>query len=419
MKFNKSLIIFSFLLVALLCISSAAAGEDVNIDDNSSSSKLEQTGVNIEADNELISINNESVLSAPKTIHVEEIEENHNEMVQSTIQMAIDGANAGDTIIIDGRSYVHCHFVVNKKLTIITNVGTTMTECPSNTKGSGYHGIFYISPEASGTVIEGFDIGFNKNNQVDGPNDYGIFVEGASDVVIRNCKVSTFGFSDAIRLENAKNANLVNVTLFNANNGLRVINSENITVSKSNIRNTNNGINIIDSSQIRVNDNFISNNNVSGIAFSGNGRDLTIIYNNVTDNFNGVRITSANHVYILSNYISFNTYNGVYVDNDIIKIEIKGNFFNQNHYWEVFNDFHVTNLKDNGNELEIVDNNYMINYGSGTSDIDRPIWTQVYDYLPGYGEYNYDAANDRYIYVGEMNGDYWGHHRVMFIAQGL
>lgn len=142
MKFNKSLIIFSFLLVALLCISSAAAGEDVNIDDNSSSSKLEQTGVNIEADNELISINNESVLSAPKTIHVEEIEENHNEMVQSTIQMAIDGANAGDTIIIDGRSYVHCHFVVNKKLTIITNVGTTMTECPSNTKGSGYHGIF-------------------------------------------------------------------------------------------------------------------------------------------------------------------------------------------------------------------------------------------------------------------------------------
>lgn len=43
-----------------------------------------------------------------------------------------------------------------------------MTECPSNTKGSGYHGIFYISPEASGTVIEGFDIGFNKNNQVDG-----------------------------------------------------------------------------------------------------------------------------------------------------------------------------------------------------------------------------------------------------------
>lgn len=39
-------------------------------------------------------------------------------MTDSTIQKVIDSANAGDTIIIDGKSYVHCHFVVNKKLTI-------------------------------------------------------------------------------------------------------------------------------------------------------------------------------------------------------------------------------------------------------------------------------------------------------------
>lgn len=79
-----------------------------------------------------------------------------------------------------------------------------MTECPGNTKESGNHGIFYISPEASGTVIEGFTIGFDSNNKVDGEDDYGIFVEGASDVMIRNCEVSTYGYSDAIRLENAK-----------------------------------------------------------------------------------------------------------------------------------------------------------------------------------------------------------------------
>lgn len=417
MKFNKSLVIFSFLFIALLCISSVGASDDAAIDGNVSSLKLEKINENIEVDTQLMAYDNESVLSEPKTIHVEEIEDNHNEMTDPSIQKVIDSANAGDTIIIDGKSYVHCHFVINKKLTIKSTIGTTMSECPGNTKGSGYHGIFYISPEASGTVIEGFEIAFDKNNQVDGENDYGIFVKGASDVTIRNCKVSTYGFSDSIRLENAKNTNLANLTLFNASNGIRIINSENIQIGKSNIKNIKNGINIIDSSQIKVNDNIISNNEISGVSFSGNSKNLTVIYNNITDNFNGIKITSTDHVYILSNYIAFNTYNGVYIDYDVIKIEIKGNFFNQNHFWEVFNDFHTTNLPDNGHEKQIVDNNYMINYGSsGTSDIDRPIWTQVYDYLPGYGEYDYDAANDRYVYVGEMKGDYYGHQGVMFIA---
>ena len=80
----------------------------------------------------------------------------NNQMLNQTIQTAINNAKSGDTIIITGTSYVHCHFVINKNLTIISKVGTTMSPCPSNTQGSGTYGLFYIGPEGSGTVIQGF-----------------------------------------------------------------------------------------------------------------------------------------------------------------------------------------------------------------------------------------------------------------------
>ena len=420
MKLNNVLIFFSFLLVVLLCIGSVAANENVNIDNNltDDSSDLDLVKCDDEINSNVLGASNDdSVLSASKTWVVDEIEDDHNEMTQSTIQVTIDKASAGDTIIINGKSYVHCHFVVNKKLNIISNVGTSFEVCPSNTQGSGYKGIFYISPAASGTVIDGFTI----NNKVYGENDYGIFVSGASDVIIRNCVITHDGYSDAIRLLNTKNALVENVTLSNANNAIKIQNSQGTNVKKSIIKNSKYGVNIADSTSTTVSDNNINNNKIAGVAFSGTGKYLTVIYNNISDNGNGISLTSSDNVYILSNYISFNKNNGVYVDYNITKIEIKGNFFNQNYKWEVFNDFHVKNINDiylkNADKLEVITNNYMINYGGyGSGDMDRPIWTQVYEYKPSIGDYTYDEVNDVYIYVGTGNGDYYGHQGIMYLG---
>ena len=141
MNFHKTLLLLSFLVVAMLCISSVAASEDDiggNLTSDSSYSIIQSYNNPdcLETSNE-----NNSTLSSPQTIIVEEIEDDHNEMSQPTIQKAIDSANAGDTIIVEGKSYVHCHFIINKKLTIKSNVGTTMEVC-SSTQGSGYKGIF-------------------------------------------------------------------------------------------------------------------------------------------------------------------------------------------------------------------------------------------------------------------------------------
>ena len=415
MKFKNYLLILSFLLMSLIVIGSVTASDDVDLI-SLNSSDIELNTIDDGNLNEKIELSqdDDSVLREPQTIVVEEIDKNHNEMTSPTIQKAIDSAKAGDTIIIEGTSYVHCHFVVDKQLTIKSNVNTTMEVCPGSSAGSGYKGIFYISPKASGTVIEGFALTSDVSND----NDYAILVSGASDVVIQNCQVSNTGYSDIIRIENAQNAVVQNVTLSNGENAVRIKNSQKVNVKNCTVENTKNGINVIDSSQIKINDNNIFNNKVSGISFSGTGNDLTVIYNNLTENGDGLRITAPENVYILSNYIAFNKNNGVYIDNNVSYIEVKGNFFNQNIKWDVFNDFHVKNMKYNGNEIEVITNNYMINYGFGSGDMDRPVWTQMYEYRPGtsYADYDYDSAKDVFIYVGEGNGDYYGHQEVMFLG---
>jgi parallel beta-helix repeat protein len=363
----------------------------------------------------ILNDNADEILTSSNVIVVDEIEKNHNEMNSPTIQKAINDASDGDTIVVNGESYVHCHFTVNKKLTIISNVGTVLDPCSSKA-GSNHQGIFYLSSKASGTVIQGFT--FVNDNYVLSDNEgYGILVKGACDVTIKDCNVTTKGIADSIMIENAKNTIIDNVNVYDSKNGIKSVNSQNLVIKNSKATNCNYGIRLIDSTKTTIESNSITRNSIAGIAFSGTGSYLTVIYNNITENLNGINLTSSDHIYILGNCISFNNDNGVYVDNNITSIEIKGNFFNQNHKWEVFNDFHVKNINDIYNsksgDLEIIDNNYMINYGgSGSGDMDRPVWSQVYEHKPG--QYNYDAENDVYVYVGS-GGEYYGHQGVMFL----
>ena len=429
-----------------MCMASVAAVEDANMDGNnltSDSSSIEVASVEsglgdeiilnsgisdvkLESNNlteeglfdesNLTSSDDGSLSSEPKEIVVD-IGDNYNEMNSKLIKNAITGANAGDTIIINGSYAVHCHLIINKQLTIKSNVGTTLGPCSSSAT-SNHQGIFYITSAASGTVIEGFNFN-DKEGVLTDSEGYAILVKGASNIIIKNCNVSTDNFADSIRLENANDCIIQNVTVTESVNGIKIKNSQKISIRDSLIKNSVYGINIIDSSNLTIDSNNISSNDIAGIAYSGTGSNLDIVYNNITDNGNGVNLTCSNYVYILSNYISFNKHNGVYVDYNITKIEIKGNFFNQNLEFEVFDDFHVENLdKRTGDKYQIITNNYMVNYGPGdASDLARPIWRQVYFYRGlGNGNYLYDESNDVYNYVGYGNGDYVGQQYTIYLG---
>ena len=328
-------------MVALLCISSVAASEDNICDDNltADSSSLE---LEIDDESGELTASGDSALSEPQTVVVDNVGENHNEMNEHTIRNAIKSANDGDTILIDGQYYAHVHLQIDKKLNIVSNVGTTMEPCGS-TAFSGFQGMLYLTSGASGSVIEGFNFVNDGTAQFSDNGDYGIFIDGASNVTIRNCTFSNEGYGAAIRVNNAQNTLITNVSIGNANNGIW----------------------ITDSNQTRVEYSFIDNNKVAGVAIAGFSCNSTIIHNNITNNKQyGIDLTSSDNINILSNYIADNSKYGVYVNCYVKRIVINGNFFKLNGLGEVYNTDEAKNVWTKGGEkLEEINNNYMIGVG--------------------------------------------------------
>ena len=393
MKNKKIFMILSFLIVALLCMSSVVASDDYNDNLTSDSSSTELERGDVSDLNELSVANDDSVLSASKNVVVDENGGNHNEMNEHSIRNAIQSANAGDTIVVNGENYAHVHVTIDKKVTIKSEVGTVLSPC-SSSADSGYHGIFYLTSKASGTVIEGFN--FIGDGMLYGNGDYGILIKGASNVIIRNCTFSDMGSADAIRLENANGATIDNVTISDAVCGVRIKDSSNVVVKNSDIK----------------------NNKVAAVSVEGSSKTTTIKFNNLTNNGVGVNLTSSNYVYVLSNYIAYNTH-GVYVNCNVTRIEIKGNFFNQNKMYEILNDYRVRNLVNSAKRIgypdrEIIDNNYMV--GLEGAQEERPVFRNTFEYRgTNKGDYSYDSVNDVFKYVGNNKGDYISNKGAVFL----
>ena len=237
MKLKRIILILSFLLVAMIFIGSVSATEGNNLNLTTGSSIDMMSSI----DENLMSTSmGDDILQTGKTITVDAVGENHNEMNEKTIQKALDDANDDDTIIINGNNYEHVHRTIDKKLTIKSEVGTVLSPC-SSTKDSGYHGIFYLTSKASGTVIEGFN--FIGNGMLYGNGDYAILVNGASNVIIRNCTFSDIDSGDAIRLEKANGAIIDNVAVNGAVYGVNIKDSNNVVVENSDIKNNVSSLN--------------------------------------------------------------------------------------------------------------------------------------------------------------------------------
>ncbi len=241
-----------------------------------------------------------------------------NQMDDPTIQTAIDNADDGDTIEITGKNYEHCHFVVDKKLTIVSNVGTKMTPCPSNTKGSNGIGIFYFSPEASGSILSGFTF-VNMESKIGDVDPYAIYVNGAKDIQITNNNIDQVSDGPGIYLKGASNT---------------IITNNNITYSK-------NGILIENNNKATITNNNIENNKNSGIYVGESNKNIDIMNNTIANNnYNGVIVKSANNVNIINNVIMANrdntlqeranNGNGVYVDCAVDSLKINYNYIYEN-----------------------------------------------------------------------------------------
>ena len=363
MKFNNVLFIFFLLLITLISFSCVVANEDTNDTVDSPILEMDDES-NIDLNENTLSANVEDSVLSAQTVVVDESGGNHNEMNEHSIRNAITSANSGDIILIKGNYYEHVHVTINKQLIIKSDVGTNLDPCTSRAD-SNYAGIFYLTSQASGTVIEGFNFN-NDDGRMWDDGDYAIYINGASNVIIRNCTFSNNGFSNAIRIENSNNVVIENVTASNALNGLLIKNSEGIIARNSVFKDSTYGINDVDSTKTTITSNNIYNNKEAGILVAGSSNNPTISYNNITNNKNGMEMTSSNYINVLNNYIASNSNYGVLVNCEVTQIYIVGNFFYKNSNGEVY--FTKKVFVPGGEYLEVVNNNYMVGVGERPVD---------------------------------------------------
>lgn len=308
MKINKIIIISLILIIGLTFISSISAQDsnDLNLTDENE---------------DIIEINDDSKLTTdesdccdeetgPQTYYVAPDPDNPNQVQKPTVQPIIDKANPGDTIVLNG-TFVHCHFMINKTLTIIATPGTSVGVCPHHThmmkygEGPEDNGIFYISPKANGTVLSGFsftnDYYYIANNIY---NPFGVYVD-ADDVLLENLTFNWVGVSqetskydpndflfNAIILNNAQNTTIENIILGNVNSFIKSVNATNINTNSvvmvenkvkelvsTTIASSSLNIKVSDNGNLQVtlkdaNNNPIPNKNVV-IVLDGQSRSLT------------------------------------------------------------------------------------------------------------------------------------------------
>lgn len=140
----KNKIITILLFISLLFLFSAiVSAENVSNITSADIDEIDEINtIDLSSNNQISNQEIRTVSNDVKTYTVDG--SSKNQMSNPTIQNAINSANSGDSIEIIGENYEHCHFVIDKNLTIFSNVGTTMTPCPSNTEGSNGLGVFIL-----------------------------------------------------------------------------------------------------------------------------------------------------------------------------------------------------------------------------------------------------------------------------------
>ena len=265
MDMNKIVIISLIFIVGLACIGAISAQDSDDLALTDSIDDIDDGNIEASVDDADL-IADDSSCCDDNAIIVMPDPENPNQVQKPTVQPAIDAANEGDTIILDGE-FVHCHFMINKTLTIIATPGTSVGVCPHHThqmrygEGPEEHGVFYISPEANGTVISGFTFTndfYNIATYVYNP--FGVWSD-ADDVVLENLTFDWKGVPqessnwnpddflfNAIILNNTDNTTIRNVVLGNVNSFINSVNASN--VNTENIT----SVKVLETSDIAVGD---------------------------------------------------------------------------------------------------------------------------------------------------------------------
>lgn len=299
-------------------------------------------------------------------------------MSNSQIQDIINGAKVNNVILFKGSSYSNINLVIEKCLTLKSNIATTLKSASSSPvisiKGS----------KASLTKVIGFTIEGNGD---------GIHIEDSDYVTLYNNYITCKG--NAIVAVGAKYLNITKNNLVkNSKAGISLAESSYAYIFNNKITNNGgNGIEIAKSNNVYIHGNAISGNDGNGIVLAksvngvnyGEGPNKVYINKNTIfkNKNNGILIKNAgNGISIKSNSIDSNKENGIAVSaigsNTIQSNVIQDNWANGIKFFDeyvkpnnqeisynaIFNNLHMdveakeTYYQENGVKLDLGDNWY-------------------------------------------------------------
>ena len=293
------------------------------------------------------------------------------------IQNIIDSAKVNNVILFEGQSYSNVNLVINKRLTLLSKVGTVL-------KSNSLKPVISISGKNSSlTKIQGFDIQGNGN---------GIEIENSNYVTIIRNTISSK--ANGIVASNVKYLNITkNNIIENGENGITLALANSSHIYKNTIsKNSESGIVITKSNRLYVYDNTISNNRANGVY--------------LTSKINRVNYGEGpSNLYVTGNKISNNLLDGIDVENAGDNINLKGNTINSNRR----NGISLLQIGKNSIQSNVLTTNWNngIRFGD---DYVKPSEQEI-NYNAIYGNYNKEIeAKDTYYYdFGEPLGigDNW------------
>ena len=204
------------------------------------------------------------------------------------LEAAIAAANDGDIVKLGNKTYYTDGITIDKDITIDGHKKAVID-------GDGTSGaIFHLVSDASGAIIRGVEI-TNANN--------GIFVEGASDITLRNLDINNIGITETMRdganntgiiLDHAEEFRLLDSDISDiGRKAIGIIDTDGGLISNISVQDVNleaehaqshdvAGVKFFNTNDITVRDSYFSD--INGNYIWNDTANLTTIENNVLEN---------------------------------------------------------------------------------------------------------------------------------------
>ena len=310
MENNRYLFFIFLIIIVFSLISSVSASNSLDIDNSNYNTILESNQV-INSDNNLNNDDSLKLESSDKyekdILSVSSVHIIPSDTTNDELQYIFDNSKSGDTIQFNDNVYNNISIVVNKRLNIVSTKNSIVHTSNSLSEKASQMGLtssfgFYFSKLASGSVIKGLTL--------TGNSDYGIMVEGGSNITIANNNISC-GKKAGIYLRNSRSNTIKSNIVSKAYDGILLNNVNSTKIIANRIQqNRNTGIVLDNVNENNISKNLVTRNSLDGVLLK-NSKSNNILRNNITKNgVSGLRMegfTTRNT--IMNNNISSNVVN--------------------------------------------------------------------------------------------------------------